>query len=53
MRFEIPKIEIKKFISENIITTSGISSAAQELADEMKSTATSGVNIVDWSIYSE
>ena len=53
MKFELPELKIEKFNYENILTTSATPSAAQTLADEMKTTATGGVNIVNWTLYSE
>lgn len=51
-RFELPKIEIKEFAAENIVTASGpTSAAAQKMAAELKA-ANSGiksVNVVKWT----
>lgn len=53
MKFETPKIKIERFDMENIVTTSVVSTAAQSLASELAVTATSGVNVVNWALYSE
>lgn len=53
-KFELPNIKIEIFLMENVVTTSGISGAAQELAADMqKTTGSNNVNIVSWDMFSE